>query len=172
MACGYMGCGTTSNRITWAVVAILVILAAVLIGVGTAGLVPCSRQRTTCLRQIEGTSGDKTPCSDAYRACARTHLIVACAGAAVFVLALSVICCMCCCSQPPGPKIPMATGPYNMSGIQLQPYSYPSATAVQQQYNSYSNPYQQQYNGYSPAFVQQQQQQQRQGYFVPTYTAA
>eukprot|EP00878_Enallax_costatus_P011951 GHUV01012478.1.p2 GENE.GHUV01012478.1~~GHUV01012478.1.p2 ORF type:complete len:173 (+),score=31.22 GHUV01012478.1:446-964(+) len=170
MACGYIGCGTTANKIGWAVAAVLIVIGAALIGVGVARLVPCSRSRTDCMRQTAKSPNEQEVCSERYRRCAHPHLIVAAVGAAAVVVALGVLCCMCCCSKPPGPKMPLAQGPYNMTGIQLQPgYGYPTAAPAQQQHSPYANPYQQAYNAQTPQAQQQQQFQQHQQY-TTTYT--
>lgn len=104
MACGYMGCGTAANKITWAVAAVLIVIGAALMGIGVSRMLPCSRQRTECLR-LASSPMHRDVCHDIYRKCAHPHLVLAAVGAAAVLVALGILCCMCCCSQPPGPKV-------------------------------------------------------------------
>jgi hypothetical protein len=100
---GYLGCGTSINKVAWTVFATLLALAAVLLGIGLGKTVPCTRELTACTRANPGRERDM--CSLAFRGCARGHLIVAAAGVAAVLIAVGVVCCLCCCSKPPPAKV-------------------------------------------------------------------
>ncbi|WIA39885.1 hypothetical protein OEZ86_013327 [Tetradesmus obliquus] len=138
---GYLGCGTSINKVAWTVFAVLLALAAVMLGIGLGKTVPCTRTLTACTRANPGQERDA--CSLSFRHCARAHLIVAAAGVAAVLIALGVVCCLCCCSRPPAAK---STGgqPYGaMTGAVQMQQGYPTAapaagTLGQQQQQGYS----------------------------------
>lgn len=105
MGCGYMGCATFLNKMAWTVFAVLLGLAAVLLGIGLARAAPCTKTLTNCTRNNPGYVRDKNVCNLPFRACARSHLIVAGVGVIALILGVCTLCFMCCCSKPPPPKV-------------------------------------------------------------------
>ncbi|WIA19611.1 hypothetical protein OEZ85_005549 [Tetradesmus obliquus] len=55
---GYLGCGTSINKVAWTVFAVLLALAAVMLGIGLGKTVPCTRTLTACKRANPGQERD------------------------------------------------------------------------------------------------------------------
>lgn len=102
---GYLGCGTVANKIGWALVALLLLVGGIMLAVGLAKAVPCSRTLVACNNAARGAAPAVKACNTAFRDCARTHFIVAGAGLVVAIVGLSIVCCMCCCARRPAPKV-------------------------------------------------------------------
>lgn len=103
---GYIGCGTKKNKILWGVFAGLVLVAAILLGVGMGQFPVCRKKLPgTCNpnnSNMSRTRASQLPpdCRQIFVRCWRPFLIMSAIGVVALILALATTCIMCCCSKP------------------------------------------------------------------------
>ena len=100
---GYIGCGTKRNKLLWGVFAALVLVAAILLGVGMGQLPACRKKQSPACNtgNMSKTRTSQMPpeCRQTFVQCFRPFMIMCGIGVVALILAMITTCIMCCCSK-------------------------------------------------------------------------